>query len=201
MSKTIGVVIVVFLLLVEFTLGQSIAMPDNALQDLKSTHLNRANLSIYEEQAVLKMKDVLDYVTIVGSQKYNRELRETVLETMLSSFDEKAKLSCSWLFENKDHPTLCTPQELFQRLLDKPSYELEIGTQNIKVKENLRKISEEIYQGELIYEQQVKTKKNSNTFKEGKKETIRIQFLLKRVDKQFGSTKEVVWEIKFLGML
>lgn len=203
MSKTIGVVIVVFLLLVEFTLGQSIAMPDNALQDLKSTHLNRANLSIYEEQAVLKLKDVLDYVTIVGSQKYNRELRETVLETMLSSFDEKAKLSCSWLFENKDHPTLCTPQELFQRLLDKPSYELEIWTQNIKVKENLRKISEEIYQGELIYEQQVKTKKNNNnnTFKEGKKETIRIQFLLKRVDKQFGSTKEVVWEIKFMGML
>jgi hypothetical protein len=215
MSKTIGVVIVVFLLLVEVTLGQSVAMPDNALQDLKSTHLNRANLSIYEEQAVLKLKDVLDYVTIVGSQKYNRELRETVLETMLSNFDETAKLSCTWLLENKDHPSTrdkleagngdkdknsCTAKELFQGLLDKPSYELEIGAQNIKVEESLRKISKETYQGELVYEQQIKTKKNKNTptFKEGKQKTIRIQFLLKRIDKQFGSTTEVVWDIKFL---
>lgn len=209
MSKTIGVIIVVFLLLVEFTLGQSVAMPDNALQDLKSTHLNRANLSIYEEQAVLKLKDVLDYVTIVGSQKYNLELRETVLETMLSNFDEKAKLSCSWLPSkleagkgDKDKNS-CTAKELFQGLLDKPSYELEIGAQNIKIEENLHKISKETYQGELVYEQQIKTKKNKNTptFKEGKQKIIRIQFLLKRIDKQFGSTKEVVWEIKFLGML
>jgi hypothetical protein len=208
MSKTIGVVIVAFLLLVEFTFGQSVAMPDNALKDLKSTNLNRANLSIYEEQAVLKLKDVLDYVTIVGSQKYNLELRETVLKTMLSSFDEKATLSCTWLFEKKEkiakkNQNLCTPKELFQVLLESPSYELEIWTENIRVQQSLRKISKETYQGELVYEQQVKTKKNKNThtFKEGKKEVIRLQFLLKRIDKQFGSTKEVVWEVKFLGML
>lgn len=208
MSKTIGIVIVAFLLFVEFTFGQSVAMPDHALADLKSTNLNRANLSIYEEQAVLKLKDVLDYGTIVGSQKYNLELRETVMETMLSSFDETAKLSCTWLLGNKEktdkkNQRLCSPKELFQVLLEKSSYELEIWTKNINVQQNLRKISKEIYQGELVYEQQVKTKKNksSSTFKERKKEVIHIQFLLKRVDKQFGSTKEVVWEIKFLGML
>ena len=208
MSKTIGVIIVVFLLLVEFTLGQSIAMPDNALNDLRSTSLSRANLSVYEEQAVLKLQDVLDYGTIIGSQKYNLELRETALEATLSSFDNAAKLPCAWLLEPKTKAAKnkegsCTATQLFQALLEMPSYELEIWRENIRVEENLRKVSKNIYQGALVYDQQVKTKKNktTSTFKEGKKEVIRIQFLLKRIDKQFGNTKEVVWEVKLLGML
>lgn len=205
MSKIIGVIIVVFLFLGELAFGQSVAMPDNALEDLKSNSLNRANLSIYEEQAVLKLKDVLDYAAIVGSQKYNLELRETALKTMLSNFDKKAKLPCNWLLENKvrKDKMSCIPKELFQELLEKPAYELEIWTQNIRVNQNLSKISKDIYQGELSYQQQIKTKKNKTThsFKEGKQEQVRIQFLLKRVDKQFGKTKEVVWEIKFLGKL
>jgi hypothetical protein len=208
MSKTIGVGIVVFLLLVEFTFGQSVAMPDNALEDLRSTNLSRANLSVYEEQAVLKLQDVLDYGTIIGSEKYNFELREAALEATLSSFDKGAKLPCAWLIENKikaakKNQNSCTAEDLFQALLETPAYELEILRENIKVDENLRKISKDTYQGVLVYEQQVKTKKNKTTngFKEGKKEVIRIQFLLKRIDKQFGSTKEVVWEVKLLGIL
>lgn len=208
MSKTIGVVIVVFLLLIEVTLGQSVAMPDHALEDLRSTNLSRANLSVYEEQAVLKLQDVLDYGTIIGSQKYNLELRETALEATLSFFDKAAKLPCAWLSEKKENvrknnKNWCTPAQLFQALLERPSYELEIGRKNIHVQENLRKISKNSYQGTLVYEQEIKTKKNKNTnaFKEDKTEVIHIQFVLKRMDKQFGNTKEVVWEIKLLGML
>jgi hypothetical protein len=208
MSKIIGLIIVIFLLLTEFTLGQSVAMPNNAFDDLRSTNLNRENLSVYEEQAVLKLQDVLDYGMIIGSQKYNLELRETALEATLSSFDKAAKLPCTWLLEPKtktvkNKNASCTAAQLFQALLEMPSYELEILRENIRIEEKLRKISKNTYQGELIYEQQVKTKKNktTSTFKEGKKEVIRIQFLLKRIDKQFGSTKEVVWEVKFLGML
>lgn len=208
MSKAIGLIIVVFLLLVEFTFGQSVAIPDNALEDLRSTNLSRENLSVYEEQAVLKLQDVLDYGIIIGSQKYNLELRETALKATLSSFDKAAKLPCTWLLEPKtktakNKATFCTAAQLFEALLDMPSYELEILRENIRIEKKLRKISKHTYQGELIYEQQVKTKKNktTSTFKEGKKEVIRLQFLLKRIDKQFGSTKEVVWEIKFLGML
>ena len=207
MSKNIGVVIVVFLLLVELALGQSIAMPKNALDDLKSTHLSRTNLSVYEEQAVLKWKDVLDYAAIVGSQKYNLELRETALKAMSSSFDKKAKLSCTWLLERKGKTTkksqsLCSAQQLFEILLETPSYELEVWAKNIEVQETLQKISKATYQGVLVYEQVIKTKKNktTQTFKAEEKRVVRIQFLLKRMDKQFGSTKEVVWEIKFLGM-
>lgn len=207
MNKTISLIIVVFLLLAEFTFGQSVAFPDPALEDLKSTNLSRANLSIYEEQAILKWQDVLDYIAIIGSQKYNLELRETALKTTLSNFDVKAKLPCNWLLEPKGKvirkdPTGCASQEVFQALLESPSYELEVRTGRIKIQQNLRKIAKDIYQGELVYEQEVKTKKNktTNTFQGGKKELIRIQFLLKRMDKQFGSTTEVVWEVKFLGM-
>lgn len=208
MKRILSVIIVVFLLAVEFALSQSIALPDNALEDLRSTNLSQVNLSVYEEQAVLKLQDVLDYVAIIGSEKYNLELREKALETTLSNFDNKAKLPCTWLLENKEktakkNQALCTPQQLFQVLLEKPSYELEVWRENIKVVQNLGKIAEDIYQGELVYEQQIKTKKNKNTttFKDGEKEQIRLQFLLKRIDKQFGKTKEVVWEIKFLGMI
>jgi len=208
MNKTISLIIVVFLLLTEFTFGQSIAFPDPALEDLKSTNLSRANLSIYEEQAILKWQDVLDYIAIIGSQKYNLELRETALKTTLSNFDAKAKLPCNWLSEPKGkvigkHPTGCASQEVFQALLERPSYELEVRTKSVKIQQNLHEISKDIYQGELVYEQEIKTKKNktTNTFQEGKTELIRVQFLLKRMDKQFGSTTEVVWEVKFLGML
>lgn len=208
MSRIDGVIMVVFLLSVKFALAQSIALPDLALQDLKSDNLSRANLSIYEEQAVLKWQDVLDYLAIVGSQKYNLELRETALEAILSNFDKNAKLPCTWLTEikakeSKKGQTLCAAVQLFEGLLKMPSYELELWAENIKVEEALRKMSEDIYQGELVYEQQVKTKKSktNDAFKEGTKERVRIQFLLKRIHKQFGKTKEVVWEIKFLGVL
>lgn len=208
MSRIDGVIMVVFLLSVKFALAQSIALPDLALQDLKSDNLSRANLSIYEEQAVLKWQDVLDYLAIVGSQKYNLELRETALEAILSNFDKNAKLPCTWLIEPKEKAAknkqeLCRAQDVFQELLKRPSYELELRIEGIKVQQNLHKISKDTYQGELVYQQQVKTKKNKNieTFKEGKEEQIRIQFLLKRMDKQFGTTTEVVWEIKFLGVL
>jgi len=208
MNKTIGIVIVIFLLLMKFTFGQSVALPDNALADLKSTSLNRTNLSVYEDQAVLKFQDLLDYVAIVGSQKYNLELRETALKTILSNFDEDAKLSCTWLLKNqekmaKKSQIFCNSEELLQALLEKPFYELELWRENMKVQKKLNKIANDTYQGELVYEQEIKSKQNKtvDTFKEGTKKVIHIQFLLKRIDKQFGKMNEVVWEIKFLGII
>ena len=183
-----------------FSFGQSVAVPDHALSDLKSVQLERENLAIYEEQAVLKLQDVLDYIEIISSSQYNLELRKAAMEAALSNFDANASLSCNWLSNATSiEPQKCVPQRLLSDLLKQAPYELKVGSRKVKIQQKLHPLSRETYQGELAYYQQIQIKKKGATqFKKEKEVLVRIKFLLKRVTKQFGRTNETVWEVKFL---
>lgn len=206
MIKTIGAIIFAALLSIQVCFGQAVGHVDNALTDLKTNHLSAKNLSIYEEQAILKLKDVLDYASIVGSPKYNLELREVALDAVLLSFDENARLSCSWLLVGEKNTTSknsssCTPKEVLGQLLKAQSFdEFFVSGKNIAVKKKLRQLSEDTYQGQLVYQQEFRKKDLNGKTVQEKVNTIRIEYLLKRVDKQFGSTSTMVWEVKLLGM-
>ena len=64
---------------------------DYAMNALLNVNLSTQNLTNYEQQAVQKMQDLLDYITIIGSSKYNKTMRETALESVLGDFDKKAR--------------------------------------------------------------------------------------------------------------
>lgn len=204
MIKTIGALIFVFSLSTSICFGQSSGHVDKALTDLKSSDLSAKNLSIYEEQAILKLKDVLDYASIVGSPKYNLELREAALETVLLSFDENASLACFWLMERRissKRSVSCPPKDVFEKLLKVKSFEeLSVSGKDISVKKKLHQLSNDTYRGQLVYQQELLRKDAEGKAINSNKELIKIDYLLKRVEKQFGNTSTMVWEVKLLGM-
>ncbi|BDS13928.1 hypothetical protein [Aureispira anguillae] len=195
-----------FLLLTQMLIGQSAQVQDYALDNLRGIELNSNNLVIYEEQAILKLQDMLDYMALIGSSQYNDVLRETAMETVLANFDETARVSCDWVLNNgleqaKDGAS-CTPVKMLKELFAAAYYEIKVNYETVRINQPLKKLPDGNYRGQLLYQQEVATQKIKNTpSKMATPKAIKIDFLLERVEKKFGDEQEIIWEIKFLGML
>lgn len=189
-------------------IGQAAYHTDYALEDLRSNELNSNNIAIYEQQAIFKLQDVLDYVRLIGSGQFNLALRNTALESILVNFDHNATVFCDWINsstsknkQKKKANTNCFPQKMLRKLFQQPYYSIQVNYQQIKISKPLQKLSNGSYQGQLSYQQQLttKTSKTAKTIK-NTPSIIFIDFLLKRVSKKFGRTTEKIWEIKFINI-
>lgn len=194
-----------FLLFTQMLIGQSAQVQDYALDNLRGIELNSNNLVIYEEQAILKLQDMLDYMALIGSSQYNDVLRETAMETVLANFDETARVPCNWVLNNsleqaKDGAS-CTPVKMLKELFTAAYYEIKVSYETVRINQPLKKLPDGNYRGQLLYQQEVATQKIKNTPSEmASQKAIKIDFLLERVEKKFGDEQEIIWEIKFLGM-
>jgi hypothetical protein len=170
---------------------QNTAPKDNVMQPLQNKNLSAQNLATYQLLAVSKMKDILDYIGIIGNKDYHRSMRETALNTVLKNFDKDAKITCDWLGikgsgKNKRD---CSPQAILSQLLESKKNAFVIDYTNIHITESLKKQPNGNYKGVLQFEQS-----NSN-----KKQTLSMAFVLTRIQKTFGNQKEEIWEIRLLG--
>jgi hypothetical protein len=193
------------------TKAQSARVHDYAMNDLRNAQLNVTSLVNYEEQAVQKLQDILDYMTIIGSTKYNESMRKTALETVLSDFDAHAKINCNWiedLDESKSDKQLkeetpsCEPQKILNKLFAANYYEVQVVYEEVVIHNKLQKQVDGNYKGHLHFFQSIQSKKweTDEKFLKSLKKGFQMEFVLKRVKKKFGNEKEEVWEVKFLGM-
>ena len=178
---------------------------------LLNANISTQNLANYEQQAVQKMQDLLDYITIIGSSKYNKNMREVALESVLADFDKKAKINCDWIDQldaatpSKEHKKgeipNCQPQKMLKDLLEANHYETQVSYQNVTVSDGLILQLDGTYTGTLQYELAFKIKASEqNDFRNFLKKLGKMDFVLKRIQKKFGNEKAVVWEVKFMGM-
>lgn len=188
--------------------GQS-AYNDYALEDLRELQLNNSNLVIYQKQAIIKLQDLLGYLSLVGNNQYDKTFRSMAMKSVLSHFDETASITCSWIptpSRSKKPPnhnvsSTCHPEQIIKKLLQNPYEKFQLTSQQVNVKKKLHQLLDGNYQGQLVYTQQslIQSSKKSNSIKE-EETVVTMNFLLKRVLKKFGTKSEEVWEIKFLGM-
>ena len=178
---------------------------DFAMNDLHNVHLNVQNLNTYEEQALLKLKDMLDYLSIIGSGKYNREMRETTLKSVLLNFVDKAELNCNWLIddaENTSSELKCLAEVLLKDFLKADYYDFQMNVKDVRILEKLKKSDNGNYTGRLSFEQsfQLKISARDSNYYQQKTKAFEIDFLLLRVNKKFGNEEEEVWEVQFTGL-
>lgn len=212
MNRSTIYYIVVFMLWHVLVVAQAVIPErDRALADLRSTSLANYQLTNYEQQAVLKLQDVLDYITIVGSHKYNENMRFTALNSVLDNFMTNAKAGCTWLpVKASDDPktlrrkTLapkCLVKKQLETLLNNGPYEFQINYTEIRIEKALKRQLDGSYKGQLTYVQAIKTKNQNGQLNQQLTERIPVDFVLKRIQKQFGTTTEEVWEIFFVDVL
>jgi len=194
------------------TKAQNAQVQDYAMNDLRNANLNSRSLVNYEEQAVQKLQDILDYMTIIGSSKYNESMRKTALESVLNDFDAKAKINCNWIKDLDEHQPekelkkeevlSCQPQKILKKLFDANYYEVQIVYEDVSIQNKLQKQVDGNYRGRLEFVQSIQSKKSETdeTFLKNLKRAFQMEFILKRVKKKFGNEKEEVWEVQFLGM-
>jgi len=185
--------------------------PDKALNDLRSTSLAKRQLMNYEQQAVLKLQDALDYITIVGSHKYNKTMRSTALKSVVDKFVVDAQGACEWLrikestapktLRKKEKKSTCLIADKLQELLDNAPYDLQLNYTELRIEKALKRQLDGSYNGQLSYIQAIKTKNKVGDQHQQLAERIPVDFVLKRVKKQFGSTIEEVWEVFFVEVL
>jgi hypothetical protein len=178
---------------------------DFAMNDLHNVHLNVQNLNTYEEQAVLKLKDMLDYLSIIGSGKYNREMRETTLKSVLLNFEAKAELNCNWLIDNAENTSKelkCPAEKLLKDFLKKDYYDFLMNVKDVRILDKLKKLENGNYSGRISFEQGIQIKKSASVrnYKEYNVKSFVMDFMLVRVRKNFGKEVEEVWEVQFKGL-
>lgn len=198
--------IFVLLLITTASFAQSVQIKDLPMEDLHSTKLAALQLATFEEQALLKLQDVLDYIAIIGSHKYDLAMREATLNSVLMAFDKETKLFCDRLeltkaTPKKEQKATCQPKDILEKLLKNAVYEVQFNYNKLKIREKLSPQMDGSYKGSLFYEQQLNTKKQVEKDKwvEGDVNFVVVHFVLKRVQKKFGTQQEEVWEIQLLG--
>ena len=193
--------IIVILMLLHATVGwtQSIQQ-DLPMTDLRRPQLAARNLAIYEQQAILKLRDVLDYVSLIGSSQYDATMRATATESVEAAFDGEALIACNWVLTTEKEGATCSLTTLLQTLLNKAPAILQIEAKNIRIKQGLKQQSETEYTGQLIYQQLVSVQKTPTETAQKTKQNIILDFTLKRIVKQFGTDQDEVWEVQFLSV-
>ena len=200
------------MLLSQFAIGQSQSkVTDHAMDDLHEQELSVRQVSTYEEQAMLKLKDILDYTAIIGSAKYNESMRAAALESVVSYFDAKARVICDWIEigwdtgpakmrKEGEHPK-CSPQKILERLAQTNNFEIEAVYQKMQISKKAIKQADGSYKGQITFELQYKTTASQNSKGVEQMKSLSIMdFELRRIKKKFGKEKELVWEIQFLGV-
>lgn len=180
-----------------------VVQQDLPMHDLRKLHLAPSNLATYEQQAILKLKDILDYVALIGCQEYETTMRKTVLESVLSTFDPSALAPCDWMLpisKTRHDQATCTLSEVLNQLFATKYNSLQMDYQNIVIRTPLKQDTPDRYLGQLMYQQVVRFKTTSNAVAKETRQTIVLDVALNRAVKHFGMEQEKIWEIQFLGV-
>lgn len=194
-------IVILMVLSLQATIGwtQSIQQ-DLPMTDLRRPQLAARNLAIYEQQAILKLRDVLDYVSLIGSSQYDATMRETATESVDIAFASEALIACDWVLKKEENASTCELSAILQELLKSHYVSMQIEAENIRIKQALKQQSETEYTGQLAYQQVVSVKQKTTETAQKTKQNIVLDFTLKRIVKQFGTEQDEVWEVQFLNV-
>ncbi|GEM_PF-1891368 len=152
--------------------------------ELKSENLTSEKLMAYEKQSLQMIEDLLDYLNIYSDRnipvEFRLQAKGMIQETFLSETDLDSFYTNINVSEDKTGKIL-KPQNLqTSRFVLK----------NKSITENIRHSSWEKYEGKMEF--QISPVSHPMETTEG-----RLNIILKKVEKQFGEEKELVWQLFF----
>lgn len=143
--------------------------------------LSADRLRGFEYKAKQKLNDLMGYISLVSNGDYDKELRQHAAERAVALFERQQ----NWV-KGAGCSGKCTAQSLFSALLAS-NKKWEVKATDVALKEPLQ-LQNNAYKGVLTYKQQCSSCSNNDTYE--------IDVWLQKVEKQFGSQREWVWEIR-----
>lgn len=163
---------------------------DETLAALEATNIAKQDRLAYEQLAIQKLRDVLDYIQLVATADLPPEMRQTAKEEVLRQIAANQVQPASWLLLPKSKKKQTTQALLHQLIKTSTNYQLQY--QNIQVAVPLQPVSPQKYTGILSYEQKLL---GEEAFRK-----ITIEVNLTKTTKVFGTEKMEVWQVSF-GMV
>ena len=185
--------VVVISLLVFSSLGiveaQSVMEPekDETMTALEEHHISTQNQLAYEQLAIQKWRDMLDYIQLIMDEKLPIEMRQVAYEEVLKVMPAKQMQPKDWLLAN-ELQGFWTTQKILDRIQDQPQ-KYALAYQNISLFESLQWQKHHKYKGVLTYDQKLKGTKRF--------QTKRVAFFLTKHTKEFGSIEIEIWQVSF----
>jgi hypothetical protein len=185
--------VVVISLLVFSSLGiveaQSVMEPekDEIMRALEEHHISTKNQLAYEQLAIQKWRDMLDYIQLIMDEKLPIEMRQVAYEEVLKVMPAKQMQPKDWLLAN-ELQGFWTTQKILDRIQDQPQ-KYALVYQNISLLEPLQWQKHRKYKGVLTYDQRLKGTKRF--------QTKQVSFYLTKNIKKFGNTEVEIWQVSF----
>lgn len=175
-------------------IGQAAVQVDQALLDLQQTTLTQPQLKRYEEQALFKLQDVLEYAQILTDLRFDIQMRQAARTVILEAFIPYAELPCEWLMGASSQVVSapCPASDVLNKLIANAGNNDRFQFQGIAVSEAPVLQSDDLYHGVLTYQVNHEVSQQSIVYE--------VQYQLKRQPKQFGNAETMVWEVRFLSV-
>lgn len=190
---------VAFAILASPLFSQSISH-EQLVSDFTSEALTEEKLAVFDQRAIQKLKDYANYIEIISTGTYNNAFRKQAVDMALELFsDLNVMISDSLIEINKEKKI--NINDFFLRLLKTKFQKVTVSISDIQLSEPLKKTDPANYSGTISFKETVSL---FNT--ETKPEKVRTYqrkalIVLKKVQKDFGSKKKIIWEVMLGGIL
>lgn len=162
---------------------------DDANYGLSGNALSKENLEAFEERAIQKLMDFIDYGQIIANEEYEYSFREEAVSQAIILFSSENSLISSNLIVN-DSNLRWTVEELLKVIKISPETIYLDKISEIEVVKGLSEVNAGLYKGLL----RAKTQSYRDV------PFVDCVIVLKKTTKQFGSEKQEIWEVKLDGI-
>ena len=153
--------------------------------------LTAVRIKAFEVRAMQKLKDVYDYFGIMVDSTIETQFKIQAKQMMLDMFDPSEN-NVEMVLNENEQPHPITIRDFADKLMTKVSTNLRFKIENIQPSTAIEK--GKAYKGQLTYSQVIYRTENSKPIiiQQG---VIAVNYTIKRVKKEFGSTQKEVWEV------
>jgi len=162
-------------------------MQESALEaQFESEPMNNERLKAFEARAQQKLQDLADYVNMLKDPALDSTFRQQAMRQALALFeDENIVVSIDTSQKNNN-----TANTILQELHDEQLQISKYNIQDIQVVKPLQSAGKERYEGVLSFESSLTTSRGTSVVT-----TKEAAIVLKKVEKEFGDERKLIWEV------
>lgn len=162
---------------------------------MAATALSDTQITNFEQRAMQKVSDFVEYSAIIGDNHYDAQLRQHALELTLKMFVADS-IQVAFEQEASAEVAKMLIKEHLEILYDAPGKSKEVAEMGeVIFSKPLLPQNPQLYSGQLAFPLTLRTYNAENELLTVDKLRVEMEVYLTKVKKRFGSTVGEVWEV------
>ena len=165
---------------------------DTKKAGLQAKSLRKANLAALEKRGHQKIKDFVNYLTILTTKKYNPQLKQKAQQNTLKLFEKGSKIKINWLRKKTKRTTV---QSFLAKSLNTKYDKIKVTATSIRTVTPLTPVASTFYTGTIHYTQVQQPYKKNKPYGKPIRQQVKAEVILQWTTKKFGKRSIEVWKV------